>query len=163
MQVSGGSASTHHDRMTKETSGALEKRPSRWNLRKRKQVRPRKWFNPILLHIGAPWFGKISSGEKSLEYRADSKYYRSRLLGKEPGTNVILQNGYAWDSPYLVCPLESVNRMPVSHLPKNLVPPVGSQEHKAIFKGLQYALAIKLKPWVERKATREGRIERRDP
>lgn len=63
----------------------------------------------LTLTIKKQWFDMIASGEKKEEYREIKPYYDSRFrnaFGKPWPIPVILRNGYAKDSPKLLCKCE---------------------------------------------------------
>lgn len=48
-------------------------------------------MNTVHLVLKRKWFDLIASGEKRIEYRADTEFWRKRILGKE---QVVFHRGY---------------------------------------------------------------------
>lgn len=52
------------------------------------------------LTLHREWFDKIARGEKRIEHRKDTAYWRERILGKY-FDEVHFRNGYHKDSPFM--------------------------------------------------------------
>ena len=95
------------------------------------------------------WFDAIVSGRKRVEFRANSNYWRSRLL-KKSLQYVRLQVGYANTAPYVICRVESVVIMDVTKIADGLAPKYGTVEHRAMFGDAVDIICIHLGEPVER-------------
>lgn len=63
----------------------------------------------LILHLKNKWFRKISSGEKTKEYRWYNDYWISRVIKKEMHTHIKFINGYGKNAPYLLFELIRVD------------------------------------------------------
>jgi hypothetical protein len=62
---------------------------------------------PLFLILKKEFFDQIASGEKSVEYREATPYWRNRL--KKPFATVLFQLGYEKNAPRLVADIVSIN------------------------------------------------------
>jgi hypothetical protein len=62
---------------------------------------------PLFLILKKEFFDQIASGEKTIEYREATDYWRNRL--KKPFTTVLFQMGYEKDAPRLLADIVSIN------------------------------------------------------
>lgn len=61
----------------------------------------------LTLRIKRYWFDSIFIGEKKVEYREMSKFYKSRIEGKNI-TRLILLPGYSKDIPVLIVKVKKI-------------------------------------------------------
>merc|ERR1740138_1202302 len=96
------------------------------------------------LPIKRLWFEKIASGEKRVEFREASPFWRGRLLERTGVQRVRFINGRSVDAPRMVCVLERVEVARVSDIPAGLAPPQGSAAHRELFRGAQEVICLHL-------------------
>ena len=58
--------------------------------------------NTLQLTLKRQWFDLMFKGVKKLEFRKDSKWIRSRLIGKKYQL-IKFTNGYGKDKPFFIC------------------------------------------------------------
>lgn len=96
-----------------------------------------------------PWFSKIASGEKTVEFRKQSPWWVSRLFPKKrpsPAQLLLVNGKVAKSSPTLLVNIASIQKdFAVSDIPKhfpNMAPPVGSEAFKSLFGDDKTCIAI---------------------
>lgn len=103
-----------------------------------------KHYDEVTLPIKRLWFEKIASGDKRVEFRDASPFWRGRLLERTGLQRVRFLNGRSVDAPRMVCALERVELMPVSDIPRGLAPPPGTSAHRELFRGAQEVICLHL-------------------
>jgi hypothetical protein len=66
--------------------------------------------NSLSLNLHREFFDAILAGEKKIEYRANSDYWRRRLVGRKY-TEVHFRNGYAPKAPFMRVQFRGVRKI----------------------------------------------------
>jgi hypothetical protein len=114
------------------------------------------------LPIKREWFDAINFGDKTVEFREASAYWRARLLNKA-ALNVRLVNGRGLSAPFSLHEVTRVEVVDVAASPAGLAPAPGTPAHAALFRGTRTVIAVHLGDRLEFDDPRTGRVERFDP
>lgn len=110
----------------------------------RTALAPAKQGGEITLPIKRLWFERIAYGDKRVEFRDASPFWRGRLLGRTDLQRVRFLNGRSVDAPHMVCSLELVNVMAVGDIPLGLAPAPGSAAHRELFRDAKEVICLHL-------------------
>lgn len=119
------------------------------------------WLRPMLtdsgcmqtMRMSAHWFNMILAGDKKIEYRACTKFWKSRLE-KSCVTRVHLINGYRANAPSATFQVESITVVSIADIPAGAIPEAGTKAYKDMFGTSTHAFAILLGKRLEGKALR---------
>eukprot|EP00927_Polykrikos_kofoidii_P023805 TRINITY_DN21799_c0_g1_i2.p1 TRINITY_DN21799_c0_g1~~TRINITY_DN21799_c0_g1_i2.p1 ORF type:complete len:448 (-),score=82.12 TRINITY_DN21799_c0_g1_i2:111-1415(-) len=112
----------------------------------------------ICMPIKREWFDKIACGDKRVEFREASQFWRRRLLERQGLRRIRLLNGRATNSPFLVCALDRAEVMDISCIPDGLAPSRGTAAHRELFGDLETVICLFLGPLLELNDPKNGRF-----
>jgi len=98
----------------------------------------------VTIPIARRWWQLIASGEKTVEFREASAYWRKRLLGRPDGWRVCIRNGYGVRRPSIVCEVSRVEVFRVDAIPVGMAPAPGTPDHARMFHGVDMVIGLHL-------------------